>query len=190
MIKGTRVVNLSAEEIFKRLSSYDIYRKYIGSFRINDSMCNPFRKDNHPSFMVTNKTGELLHQDFAVEEFRGNCIQLVEQINNCNFNEALRIIDKDFNLGICAGKPNDDYKKEISQYKQPEEAGKRYCLIQVVTRKFTSLDLEYWNSYFQSEDDLRANHIYSIKEVYLNKKKYLLDKNYHILIRQSMINLM
>lgn len=172
MIKGKRKTELSAEEILKRISNFDIYKHYIRDFKINEVMCNPFRDDKHPSFIIGNRYGELLHSDFADSKFRGNAIQLVQQIHDCGYDEALKVIDKEFSLGILSGELGTEYKKITSQYKQPEEAGKRYSLIQVVTRKFTEPELEYWKSYYQTIDDLRANNIYSIKEVFLNKKKY------------------
>jgi hypothetical protein len=64
-----------------------------------------------------------------------------------------------------------EYKKIISQYKQPE-IEKRYSLIQVKVRKFTQEELSYWNQYHQDIQDLRDNNIYSLKEVYLNKQKF------------------
>lgn len=172
MIKGKRKTELSAEEILKRISNFDIYKHYIRDFKINEVMCNPFRDDKHPSFIIGNRYGELLHSDFADSKFRGNAIQLVQQIHGCGYDEALRIIDKDFNLGILSGELGTEYKKITSQYKQPEEAGKRYSLIQVVTRKFTEEELSWWAKFYQTIDDLRREHIYSIKEVYLNKKRY------------------
>jgi len=42
----------------------------------------------------------------------------------------------------------------------------------VVTRKFTKEELAYWNQYYQSLDDLRANNVYSIKEMFLNRKRF------------------
>jgi hypothetical protein len=67
---------------------------------------------------------------------------------------------------------SDDYKKIVAAYKQPEDLGKRYSLIQVSTRKFTNEELEYWNQYHQSLDDLRANNVYSIKSLFLNKSRF------------------
>ena len=42
----------------------------------------------------------------------------------------------------------------------------------MVTRKPTKEELAYWNQYHQSKDDLRANNIYSISKLYLNKKLF------------------
>jgi hypothetical protein len=93
-----------------------------------------------------------------------------------NLNQALQKIDQDFGLGISSTS-SVDYKQITGQYKQPEELGKRYCLIQVVTRPFTQEELKYWGEFYQTIDDLRANNIYSIKSLFLNKSKYLLNDN-------------
>ena len=45
------------------------------------------------------------------------------------------------------------------------------------TRKFTNLELSYWNDYYQDVDDLKANNVHSIAEVYLNKKRIVLNDN-------------
>ncbi len=175
MIKGKRKVELSAKEILSKISYYDIYRKYVGDFKLNEAIANPFRDDHTPSFIIGNKYGEIIHTDFADSFWRGNAIQLVEQINGCNHDRALRIIDEDFNLGISSGKFGTEYKQITSQYKQPESLGKRYSLIQVVTRKFNNKELDYWKDYHQDEADLRHNRIYVPKEIYINKKRYPVD---------------
>lgn len=175
MIKGKRKSELSSEEILKKISTFDIYKYYFHEFKINEVCYNHLRgeKGDSPSFLIGNRYGELLHHDFSAgNSWSGNAFQLVQQIYQCSYDEALKIIDRDFNLGILSGELGTEYKKITSQYKQPEETGKRYSLIQVVTRKFTEEELAYWADYYQTIDDLRANHIYSIKEVYLNKKRY------------------
>ena len=174
MIKGKRKTELSAEEILKKLTPYDLFRKYFGDFKINEVCYNHLRgeRDGTPSFVIGNRYGDLLMHDFSNPSFCGNAFQLIQQIYQCSYDEALKIIDKDFNLGILSGELGIEYKKITSQYKQPEEVGKRYSLIQVVTRKFTEEELEWWAKFYQTIDDLRREHIYSIKEVYLNKKRY------------------
>ncbi len=78
----------------------------------------------------------------------------------------LKKIDYDFGLGISGSKIK-DYKRIVAQYKQPEKVVKSYSFIQVKTKPFTTEELDYWNQYYQDEDDLRANNIYSIQELFL-----------------------
>ena len=170
MIEGKRKTELTREEILKRISAFDIYRKFFGDFKINEVTYNHLRgeKDGTPSFIIGNRYGELLHHDFSRgKEWSGDCFQLVEQAYNCSFNEALKIIDREFCLGISSGTLGEEYKKITSTYEQPEESGKRYALIQMSTRKFTNEELGYWNEYYQDISDLKRENVYSIKEMFL-----------------------
>lgn len=176
MIKGEKLIHLTKEAVLQRVSEYDIYRHFYGDFKVNEVMCNRFRDDTSPSFIIGARNGRLTHYDFGNSYWRGGCFNFVEQMYNCSFNEALHIIDKEMHLNIYS-KSDVNYTPYPRSYeKQPEELlGKRYSLIQVVTRKFTKSELEYWSSYHQSIEDLRNNHVYSIQHFYLNKKRFSLD---------------
>lgn len=179
MIQGVKKSKLSMDAILTRISEYDIFRYYMPdhTWRLNQVTYSPFRKENNPSFVIGNKLGHISFIDFADTSLRGDCFNFVQTLFNLrDTSEVLRLIDKDFNLGFTTGVYSDDYKKIVSAYKQPEDLGKRYSLIQVSTRKFTHEELEYWNQYHQSIDDLRANNIYSIKSLYLNKSKFPLKE--------------
>jgi hypothetical protein len=175
MIQGVKKSRLSIAAILSRISEYDIFRFYMPEhgWKINRVTFSPFRKENNPSFVIGNKLGYLSFIDFADTSLRGDCFNFVQTLYNLrDTSEVLRLIDKDFNLGFTTGVYSDDYKKIVSAYKQPEDLCKRYSLIQVSTRKFTNEELEYWNQYHQSLDDLRANNVYSIKSLFLNKSRF------------------
>ena len=179
MIQGVKKTKLSMDAILTRISEYDIFRYYMPdhAWKLNQVTYSPFRKENNPSFVIGNKLGHISFIDFADTSLRGDCFNFVQTLFNLrDTSEVLRLIDKDFNLGFTTGVYSDDYKKIVSTYKQPEDLGKRYSLIQVSTRKFTHEELEYWNQYHQSIDDLRANNIYSIKSLFLNKSKFPLKE--------------
>lgn len=173
MIKGVKKTKLCPESILELISEYDIFRYYMSNknWKLNQVTYSPFRNENHPSFLIGNKHNTLHFIDFADTNLRGDCFIFVQRLYNINFHNALKLIDKDFGLGLSNSQVK-DYKKFVSEYKQPEEAPKRYSLIQVVTRKFTNEELVYWNHYHQDIQDLRDNNIYSIKKVYLNKQMF------------------
>ena len=180
MIRGNIKLELSVDTILSKISAYDIYRFYFGDFKINEVTYNHLRgeKGGTPSFVIGNKGkhGELRHMDFSSSSWRGDCFDLVRSIYNCSLWEACVKIDQDFGLGIHST-PLRDYKKIVSKYSQPEELGKRYSLIQVVTRKFTKEELAYWEEYHITPEELKSNHIYSIKELYINKSRYALSND-------------
>jgi hypothetical protein len=175
MITGTKRMSLTPESVLTKISEYDIYKFYCSdkTWRINEIMCSPLRKDEHPSFIISNKGGHLHHVDFSVSEFHGDCFSFVKQLFMLNsIDDVLHKIDDDFGLGISpTDKPIGEYLSIIKEYKQPEELGKRYSLIQVETKKFTKEELDYWAQYFITLDDLRKHHIYSIKNLYLNRDR-------------------
>ena len=127
--------------------------------------------------MIGNKLGYLMFIDYADTSLRGDCFNFVQKLHNLpSVSDTLKMIDRDFGLGFSTGIMTGEYKKIISEYKQPE-IEKRYSLIQVKTRKFTNRELEYWAEYHQDLQDLRDNNVYSIKELYLNKQRFPLGED-------------
>jgi hypothetical protein len=175
MITGERKVRLTPQAILQKISEYDIFRFYMPEkgWKINQATFSPFRQENNPSFLIGNKRGFLSFIDFADTSRRGDCFTFVKLLHNLStMDDVLRMIDRDFGLGFLPNTRTGDYKRITKEYKQPDDIGKRYSLIQVVTRKFTQEELSYWNDYHQSLDDLRANSVYAIKKLYLNKQLF------------------
>jgi hypothetical protein len=176
MIKGKLRTELTMDGILSRVSEYDIFRYYMPhkDWELNHICISPFRQERNPSFVIGNKLGYMSYIDFGDTSYRGDCFKFVQQLYNlATLDDVLKKIDGDFGLGIRGIKK--DYERVTSSYKQPEVT-KRNTLIQVSTRKFTKEELDYWNQYHQDIEDLRKNHIYSIKTLYLNKKKFFLKE--------------
>lgn len=179
--KRTKSRNLDEKTVLSLISSYDIFRYYMPerNWELNRATYSPFRKETNPSFSIYGKDGEIFFIDFSDSSYRGDCFQFVQFLYNVDYNKALEIIDKDFNLGIRNKRDENgvDYKKIVSEYSQPENLEKRYAHIQVITRKFNSTELEYWNCYHQDISDLRENNIYPVKKLYLNRRLVSLKKD-------------
>ena len=178
MIGGTKKIELTPDTIFQRVTQYDIFRFYMPNkdWKINHVTHSPFRKDEHPSFMIGNRGGNLTFIDFANTNYKGDCFTFIKMLYGIeSMNEVLSLIDRDFGLGLSGMSTNTAVYKAIkAEYKQPEELGKRYANVQVVPRKFTHEELAYWNEYHQDISDLRENNIFSIQKVYLNKQLFTL----------------
>jgi DNA primase len=177
MITGRRKIELTFDTILQRITEYDIFRYYIPdkTWKINKPILSPLRNEKNPSFVIGNRSGKLKFIDFGTG-VRGDAFTFVKLLYNMpSMADVLLLIDKDFQLGISEGELKDDYKKITSTYSQPEDVGKRYSLIQVITRKFTKEELDYWNQYYQDIEDLKKEHVYSVKKVFLNKKLFTLS---------------
>lgn len=168
--------DLTMETVLSKVSEYDIFRWFMPSkdWKLNHATLSPFRDEQHPSFIIGNKLGYLSFIDFADTNLRGDCFEFVKTLYHLSsLGDALLLIDKEMGLGIVNQNTANigEYKKIISEYKQPEVI-KKDVIIQVITRKFTKEELEYWNQYHQSITDLHDNNIYSIKTLFLNKKRF------------------
>jgi len=143
------------------------------NWKLNEATYSPFRQENNPSFLIGNKNGYLSFIDFADTDKHGDCFSFVQAIHGCSYNDALKLINCDFGLGICGTANIGEYKKIISSYKQPEECKEKHSvMIQVITRKFTKEELGYWAKYHVDVQELRDNHIYSIDKMFLNRKRF------------------
>lgn len=174
MIQGRKRVKLTPDSILDKISEYDIYKMYMPhqNWKINVVTYSPFRNEKNPSFIIGYRGGALRYCDFGDSSKKGGCFNFVMMLFNVNLNDALLMIDRDFDLGIISGTSTKEYERIVSDYAQPTATSKREFFIQVKTRKFTHEELAYWNGYYQDIDDLRANNVYSIDTVYLNKQKF------------------
>ena len=174
MIKGRKRIELSPDSILNMISEYDIYKFYMPhqNWKINVVTYSPFRNEKNPSFIIGYRGGALRFIDFGDSSKKGGCFNFVMMLFNISLYEALLMIDRDFDLGIVSASSTKNYERIISDYAQPTATSKREYFIQVKTRKFTNEELAYWNGYYQDIDDLRANNVYSIDTVFLNKQKF------------------
>jgi len=174
MIRGRKKVNLTPDSILEMISDYDIYKFYMPhqNWKINTVTYSPFRNEKNPSFIIGYRGGTLRFHDFADSTNSGNCFNFVMKMFHTSLNDALLMIDRDFDLGIVNASSTKNYERIVSNYTQPTATSKREFFIQVKPRKFTHEELAYWNEYYQDIDDLRANNVYSIDTLYLNKQKF------------------
>jgi DNA primase len=174
MITGRKRIRLTTDSILEKISEYDIYKMYMPhqNWKINVVTYSPFRNEKNPSFIIGYRGGALRFVDFGDSSKKGGCFNFVMTLFNVSLNDALLMIDRDFDLGIVTASSTKNYERIVADYAQPTATSKREYFIQVKTRKFTNEELAYWNGYYQDIDDLRANNVYSIDTVYLNKQKF------------------
>jgi DNA primase len=173
MVNGMKKqLPLRPERLLEKVSEYDIFRYYMprSNWQVNVVTLSPFRNERSPSFIIGNKHGRLTFIDFGDTSKRGSCFDFVRMMFNVNLDEALKMIDRDLGLGMTRSTNTQEYKRIVSDYKQPIKVDKTYTSVQAVVRRFTNEELAYWAQYHISEDELKANNVYSLSKVYLNKQ--------------------
>ncbi len=158
-------IPLNKEEVLKRVSPFLIFDRYLGKYELGKVMNSPFRKDSKPSFSIfEGRGGKIRYLDYASGD-GGDCFDFLIKLYNCTFNECLAILNADFNLGLKSS----DAIPTSRTFPQVETPRKREALIQVKVQPFTTYDLEYWEKYEITQEDLKRFNIYSVEMFWVNK---------------------
>lgn len=170
---------LTKENLYKYSSPLEIFRYYVGDFKLSQRMSSPFRTDKNPSFAIYyNKwKDEIRFKDFASIE--GDCITLVSHIYAISYFDAMRKINSDLKLGLgfdgnfhcCA----DRVEFTGDNIKEADVIKKAKKLVQFKPRKFIDKDYEYWGQYRITKDILMEYHVYAASAVFINKVKVWSD---------------
>jgi hypothetical protein len=187
MIKGSikdgyGFEELNADNILKKISLYDIYRYFCAyPFKLGESFCSVLRIDKNPSFLIKiSKNGIVYHCDLARQgdtRYNGNAFQFVQQIYNVDYNTALQKVNNCFGLGLGPdSSPVGDYKLIVAKYEQPDIV-KHYTRIDVFTRKFTALELDYWAKFTITQEELKKYDVYALDKVYIDGTRRLNRSN-------------
>jgi 5S rRNA maturation endonuclease (ribonuclease M5) len=171
---GSRL--LSKEAVLKEITPYDIFKYYIPNFKkLGIKFRSELRKDNAPTCSIKLVGVSFLYRDFAEFETL-DCFSYVMKKFGISFHEALKLIDKDFNLGLSNEKI-DNYtpppKYEIEKIK---EESVNVCEITIVKRAFSKVDELYWFKKYGIKLSLLKNYsIYPISGFYKNGIYYRCD---------------
>ena len=177
MITGRKLERVTKEYILEKVHPLSVYEFYMGErVQLNRLISSPFRRDNNPSFMISNKGGRYHHFDYGDSEKKGGCIDFVMQIRRLNYSDAINLINYDMinNEHVIQSYSTEDYPVDLDDKK--EEFEKNVSII-VKAKKFTKEALDYWNSYHITKEQLQREKIYLIDKVYLNHSRVGLKDN-------------
>lgn len=156
--------------IFEKVSQEQIFRFYYPyKFTLNQRCLSCFQKENHPSMIIGTKSqsGDIIFKCFN-SSHKGDCISFVMQLYNLDYLDTLEKIAEDFGLKENSNTKYEQIIKElpkttiVKQKKAPD--------IVVSTRQFNKEELSYWNDYYQDIEDLKREHIYVPKKIWINKQ--------------------
>lgn len=165
--------NKSFKDIINEIGEINIFRYYVPNLKINQVSLSVFRKENHPSFLVYEKEGKIKYKDFGSCNYKGDCIDLVCQLYSLNKHEAIIKIQEDF--GLLKPNSSQELKKVIDSLPISKITKKKTAPdIVVATRSFNSEELSYWNDYYQDIEDLKREHIFVPKKIWINKVPLIL----------------
>lgn len=143
-------------------NSEETYMSYYLGIPVKKGLfISPLRADNHKTCsFFRGKSSNLYFKDFAT----GECLTfegVVMKQHNCTYQQALRIIAKDF--GYIKGSVP---KKEIKI--QPKFECDKQTFIQVEIKDFSEAELKWWASYGITKEVLNRFNVHSCQTVFLN----------------------
>jgi len=147
---GSKVVELSEEEILSRVTCLDIFTYYIGKdFKYGRAMCSPLRKDKSPSFTIfRHNSGKFFFKDFSTGE-TGDCFTFLTKMFGLTRFAVYRLIDNDFQLGISNISFTTPTKQHVGAHiKELEDIEPSSTTIQIKSRPWNSQeDKKFWSQY-------------------------------------------
>ncbi len=159
----------STKEV-KEIDDLDVFKFYLGEFKLEERFLSPLRKERNPSFVIfRGRDGKYRYKDFGTGE-HGDKINLVESLFGLAHNGALRKISQDLSGVTCfLGLPN---KPQLSK-----ETYQKITDIKIKRRPFSEADLEFWNSFGINKEILDKFQVFSISHYWINDKIIYISKN-------------
>jgi DNA primase len=158
--------------LLDKIGEEQIIGRYIGELNYNSPILSPLRKERNPSFTIKKfSDGKVVWKDWGTGKY-GDCFNLVQELYNCSFNEALKIIMSDFQIRNYDRIPF-IRKEEVIATKKKE----KYILVK--KQPFTRVDKEYWNKFGISLNTLTKFNVSSVKELYLFRENDIIFNKYY-----------
>lgn len=155
--------SLTVDNIFKKITSYDIFRKYCLEFKeVGKAFHSPFRTDKHPSAFIIYYNGDLLFKDFGGDSLRA--INFVSKLLSLNFPETLERINNDFGLGLEGG----EFENSKMENKKIVLYDKEDLVIKIKRKNWEQKDINYWMQYNIQLTTLKLFDVYPISHYSVN----------------------
>ena len=168
---GSRVVELSDEEILSRISCLDIFSYYIGKdFKYGRAICSPLRKDKSPSFTIfKHNSGKYFFKDFSTGE-SGDCFTFLTKLFGLRRFDTYRLVDNDFQLGISTTNFNTPTRQYVGErMKELQDIEPSTTTIQIKSRPWNAQeDKKFWSKYGICCDILNKFHVRPAEHVWVN----------------------
>lgn len=156
-------MTMSLKDLLEKVSDYDIYSYYLGSFKPKTLMNSPLRPDDKiPSFAIfPSKTGDLLFKDHGTGE-AGNALKFIKLYRGIQTREEL---ERELLKIVRRLNPNET----IRTNNYTKLVGSGVTDIGIVRQPFTEVDKRYWKQFHISLDTLKRFNVFSIKYFLCNR---------------------
>lgn len=174
MVFTLEPINITKELILSKVSEETLMEHYLGIPVKKGLFKSPLRQDHKPTCsFYRNNRGRLVFKDFS-GVFSGDFVSVVMYKFNCSYGKALQIIANDF--GIIS-RENLTINKPLIKYTNQKFDDAAQAIIQIEEKSWADYELDWWSKYGIDENILKKFHVYSCKNVFLNKNIFSLYKD-------------
>jgi len=155
---------LTKEKILQFVSEEMIFEHYGVPIK-KGLFCSKLRQDRRPTVgLYRNRRGRLIIKDFG-SNFSGDCFTYVMALFNVSYYMALQIIANDFGIinrtDLSKNPPKLKYTGNTIEEKKTAK-------IQIQTREFNQIELNWWLRYGISKETLSKFKVYPVDAIWLN----------------------
>lgn len=170
MISTKNYQELTPENIFKKISGYDIFKYYIPDFKnVQTSFKSPLRVDKKADVRIfKTRSGDFMYKDFAKPEHTFNSLKFVQELYNESFRETLQRINDDFhlNLGLTRKSYTKPKPTTVTQEYLDNIKGEKH--IRIVSKPADYFNSMYFHRHKISVSTLNKFKVKPIKGYFLN----------------------
>lgn len=139
---------LTRANVLAKVNQFDIFNCYCAPFtKLYKPFRSELREDKRPTCSICKVGGKLIYRDFAVVRRSLDCFSYIQEKYSVDFNQALEMINQDFNLGLMSFvRLNYQRQTNVQCTEFDINSIPEYVVeIRVKTREWSSADKEYWN---------------------------------------------
>lgn len=171
------IIEITKEDILKRINEEDLWKYYISSFKeIGKPFSSELREDKHPSCNIfVSNNNRLLYKDFSYDKTY-DIFEYIKEKYSCNYQECLNIIINDFSLDLKNDTPLNT-PVELLKYKETKVNSMKneQTIIKVKTRNWSLKDKLYWEGrYCVKKTTLVKYKVFPLElyTIYKNNERY------------------
>ncbi len=159
--------DITPELILENVSQKEIFEHYLDiTVKLNELFVSPLRSDQHPTCNFNWYNGMLYYRDWA-EERPKDCFNIVQELFQCDFYQALIIIKTDLLDGKDLRIPSNSnaYHRSRSSNQTDKSSKKR---IRVKISKFHVENVKYLQQYGITSQQVKKYNVFSINKLWLD----------------------
>ena len=160
------------DDVYTYCNHYDLFRHYVGDFKLGKPRISPLDGENNPSFSIYVKGGLVLYNDFRLGG--GDIITFVMKMYGLTFRESINKIIYDSGL-------QDKFKTELNYVTKrlithDHKIKDTKVHLRIKSRKSAPFDLDFWNQFGIGKETLNKYHVTPLEYIFINDKIFKAEK--------------